>query len=435
MNKPKIKLIVAAIAAMTAELVYPSLIGVAHAIPPQFTRAVLRWDTHRSQVPLPGTGYQGTGVTTCLVPSSNIVVPTNTVYKLEIVFPVLPTGQDFTVNTTAANWVTDTSFSGEGPINGLAMTAMPNISATASAVTAGTANTTGSKAVFDLGTGSTSTFTLAAGTQYCFHFTGTNTLTNSDPVPSGATIDGTVRINNNSSVVQQETNYSTSIIGDDTITVTAIVPPNFKLSMSGNADTFGTTSRLTTGAINVSNGIDFTVETNAKGGWIAWIKDTDRTGGSSPNNVSGLYSATANYTIRSGPVGGAGTTVGDGLPEVLPLNGKAEGYLLDVDVLTDATGGCVFPDNTGNTPPGSLLGSDTDYDADGGVTGTTPNQVVRSGGTISHIFQPIVECNGTPPATSNGDVVRLTEKVTIAGGTPAGSDYTDILTLVAAGQF
>lgn len=411
---------------MTAELMYPSLIGVAHAIPPQFTRAVLRWDTHKT--------LTATGVTTCVVPSSNIVVPAATTYKVEIVFPFLASGNDFALNTTAANWVTDTNFSGEGPINGLSMTAWPHIGATASSVTAGVANTSGGKVAFDFS--DASGFTLSSGTMYCFHFTSVNTLTNSDPVPSGATIDGTVRVIDNTPLTVQETNYSTSIISDDTITVTAIVPPNFKLSLSSNADTFGTTSRLTTSAINISNGVNFTVETNAKGGWIAWVKDTDRSGGTAPNNVSGLYSATANYTIASGPVGGAGITVGDNQPEVLPTAGKAEGYLLDADVITDAAGGCTFPDNTGNTPlPGSAVGTSPDYDGDGVTTGTAPNQVTRSGGTLSRIFQPVAECNGTPPATSNGDVVKLTEKVTIAGGTPAGSDYTDVLTLVAAGQF
>jgi hypothetical protein len=260
MYKSKFRLIIAAIAAMTAELMYPSLIGVAHAIPPQFTRAVMRWDTHKS--------LTATGVTTCVVPSSNIVVPASTTYKVEIVFPFLSTGSDFAVNTTAANWVTDTSFSGEGPVNGLSMTAWPHIAANAATVVAGTANTTGSKVNFNFS--DTSTFTLSSGTMYCFHFTGVNTLTNSDPVPSGATIDGTVRVLDNTAATLQETNYSTSIISDDTITVTAIVPPNFKLSLSGNSDTFGTTSRLTTSAINISNGVTFTVETNAKGGWVAW---------------------------------------------------------------------------------------------------------------------------------------------------------------------
>jgi hypothetical protein len=238
---------------------------------------------------------------------------------------------------------------------------------------------------------------LTASTFYCFNFAqGTGpadrTLVNGSSGYVG--IIGSVTTYASGGVtVNEQTNWATSVIADDQVVISAVVPPSFNFSLSGNTDAF--TSNLDPLSIISTTGVTFSIITNAKSGWIAWVKDSQQ----------GLYSATANYTIPT-----SGTI--DGAPSTLVANGSTEGYALDTAIITDAAGGCT-------------VARDPEY------LGTGSNQ----GGTLSANFQPVGSCTGTPPATSNGDTFKLLERATIAGGTPAGSDYTDVITVVAAGNF
>jgi hypothetical protein len=58
-----------------------------------------------------------------------------------------------------------------------------------------------------------------------------------------------------------------------------------------------------------------------------------------------------------------------------------------------------------------------------------------SGGTPNTGFQPLVACTGPAPATADNDHITVKELATIRGGTPAGTDYTDTVTVVGAGNF
>jgi hypothetical protein len=301
-------------------------------------------------------------------------------------------------------------------------TSIPTQFTHADSVTAPVANTTGG--IVKIPFGNAAGFTLSSANLYCLHITGTNTLHNSDAGTAPTMVEGSVSAfdNTGTPVLLQKTFYNTSIIADDTVVVTAIVPPNFTMTLTPNTIDFG---RLSTQAINVtSTAAVMTITTNAAGGWISWVHDTNRGGGGN----EGLRSATAGYTIKSGPVGSPGGGLLNGAPEVLPTAGGGEGYLLDADV-TDAPGGCGFPDNTATH--GTNPGAAPDYDADESVTGAN----TYSGGTLTNIFQPLANCYGAPPATANGDQVSMTAKATISGATPAGTDYTDTWTIVAAGEF
>jgi hypothetical protein len=233
---------------------------------------------------------------------------------------------------------------------------------------------------------------LTAATQYCFNFSGTNTLTNGSAGASSGIVNAKLVTYDNAGtpLAVNETNWATGIITNDQITVTAVVPPNFTISLDGNADAFP--ANLDPAVVSVTGGRSVTITTNAKGGWIAWVRDSEQ----------GLYSTTANYKIN---------TVGsiDGAPSTLVINNEA--YALDVDITTDAAGGCSVT---------------VDPEYDGGA---------NQGGTLSANYQPIAACTGTPPAASDGDTILLKELATIRGSTVAGSDYSDIITVVGAGNF
>src|SRR4051812_8651670 len=152
----KTKLVVAAIAALTAELVAPMLTGVAQAAPPpQFTQAFLRLDRHKA--------LTTTGGTVCATPST-----TSAIYgDVEVTFPTQGTGTDFVVNSTAGNWLIDAAPLPAGSTLWPGMTAGTTVAS----------NVTGHTVRWPSGN-------MTQGTQYCFHFTGTSTLTNGSVGPS-----------------------------------------------------------------------------------------------------------------------------------------------------------------------------------------------------------------------------------------------------------
>jgi len=286
--------------------------------------------------------------------------------KVIVTFPTVPA---YTLNTTAANWTVSTANIPS------AATAWPGI---------GTASAVDNSA-------KTATFPssdLTVGTLYCFTFSGTNTLTTGT---ASASQQASVQTQTSGSVVIDLTQIALSNITDDQIVVSATVPPSFIFTLNGNADTFNTT--LDPLSVVSTAGITATVTTNAKGGWIAWAKDSNQ----------GLQSATAGYTIPT-----AGTV--NGSPNTLTAG--TEGYVLDTDLTTDASGGCTLA-------------------IDGEYNGAT----TAAGGTFSGNFQPVAACTGTSPATANGDVITLIERAAISGATPASSDYTDVITVVGAGNF
>jgi hypothetical protein len=225
---------------------------------------------------------------------------------------------------------------------------------------------------------------LSVSTDYCVDFTTSNAVTN--PLNAGQYIINIETLTSANAVIDDK-DVGTSVISDDQIVVSAVVPPIFNFALSGNTDAFTTNMTLT--GVTSTSGLTATIVTNASKGWICWAKDSNQ----------GLSSATAPYTIAtSGSI--------DGTPSA--LSGGSEGYVLDVDMTTDATGG-------------GAVTIDPEYN------GTT----TADGGTLSGTFQPVATASGT----ANGDVITFINRAAIAGSTPAGSDYTDTMTIVAAGNF
>jgi hypothetical protein len=296
-----------------------------------------------------------TGGTVCAKPAS-----TATEGKVLVTFP-----SSYTVNSTAGNWTVTTS-----PIPAGA-TAWPSIT-TASSV---------SGQVVTFGSGD-----LTVGTMYCFNFVDTNTLTTAAGAANSQ--QASIATQTSGSVAIDTTLIALANIADDQIVVSAVVPPSFTFTLGGNTDSF--TTNLDPSSVVSTTGKTVTILTKAKGGWIAWAKDSQQ----------GLRSATAGYTIpAAGTINGATSTLSSG----------TEGYVLDVDLTTDAAGGCT-------------LALDAEYDGSGS----------NSGGTLTANFEPLAACT---TGTANSDVITLTERAAISGATPASTDYSDIITVVGAGNF
>jgi hypothetical protein len=158
----------------------------------------------------------------------------------------------------------------------------------------------------------------------------------------------------------------------------------------GTTDALGT---LTTGSVASSSTVTFSVNTNAKNGWQAWVKDSN----------TGLNSAAAGYTIASTTTPGLGSASS-------ALSAGTEGYNL----------GVAFSQTGGTCTAGSAVNAN--FDKAGGS---------NKGGSFDGTLRTILTCSGT----SNAGVVTPTNFAAINGATPAATDYTDTQTYVAAGLF
>jgi hypothetical protein len=290
--------------------------------------------------------------------------------SVQVTFPTT-NGTDYTVNPTAANWTTTTTGLDAG------QTAWPGI---------GTATSVATKTVtFPSGD-------LTVGTLYCFNFAAVNTLTTSSAGASETT-QGTIVTQTSTPTTIDQSTYSESIITNDQVVISAVVPPSFNFVLSGNTDAFST--NLSTASTVSTGGKTVSITTNAASGWIVWAKDLNSKAGN-----GALQSATAgNYKI--------GGTTAPGVASHALTSGT-EDYGLGTTITTDAAGGGVV----------SLDGA---YDGTASKAGTLdPTQ-----------YRPIASATGT----ANGDVINLAERATIAGQTPAANDYTDTMTVIGAGVF
>ena len=224
---------------------------------------------------------------------------------------------------------------------------------------------------------------LTANTLYCFNWTNTAAVTTST---AGIDKTGTIVSGGNTSA------YATAIISspDDQIAITAAVPATFTFSLSGNTDTFA--SNLSTTA-QLSNGVTATVATNAASGWVTWVKS-------------------ANAALNSVSTGATIATLGSVDNTTTSLTVANYGYLLDVTFTDSGTG-------TGTVTQAANYGQEYD--------GNSSN----TGGTLSTSFQPIAASSGT----TDNDTVILKALARISAVQAAATDYTDTLTVVAAGRF
>jgi hypothetical protein len=294
-----------------------------------------------------------------------------------------PTG--YTVSTTLGNWSVSTATTTGWPAGA---NAWPGIAQPTSGQIVGQTVVFGSS-------------DLTASTLYCFNWTTAAGLT----TKSSATNDNTGTIytcnanTTNCAGLSTHTadldsiNYAIATVTSDQINVTASINPSFQMSFSGGTtDALGT---LTTGAVASSSTVTMTVNTNAKNGWMAWIKDSS----------SGLNSTAAGYTISSTGTPGIGNA-----SSALSAPATPDAYNV----------GIAFSQTSGTCTAGSAVNAN--FDKGGGA---------NKGGSIDTTLRTILTCSGT----SNGGVITPTNFAAINGATPAATDYTDTQTYVAAGLF
>lgn len=222
-------------------------------------------------------------------------------------------------------------------------------------------------------------------TLYCFNFSGTSTLTTGT---AGNDKTGVIEVTQSDDSPIDFGSYATAIVADDQISITATVPSTFSISFSTNSQSLGT---LTTSGVTSGTGVAITFLTNAANGWISWVRSAN----------AGLDSSTTGHTINT-----TGTI--NGTPS--SLSAGTEGYVLDADLTNDS----------GSAGSGTVT-----------VNGEYNGGDTNSGGTLSTLFSEFASANGP----TDGDIITIIPRVSISGLTPAASDYTDTLTIVAAGVF
>jgi hypothetical protein len=293
--------------------------------------------------------------------------------KLEVIFPDENSATDFAVTATAANWQAGNLSTSDIDGN----TAWPDIANATASFSGNTVTWT-----------HTADQTLNSANTYCFRWTNTSTLTT--PTTAGASnLVGTVRALNSSDGELMNSKYATAIVSNDQIAVTATVTPTFTFALSGNLAPFGTLTTSAGGSSATSR--TTTIGTNAANGWVTWVK-----------------SANAALTGTAGSVATAGTV--NNAPEDLD---SVTGYVLDVDITSEGSVG------DGDVTQASNWGAEYN-----GVDAT-------QGGSLATTFQPIAASDGT----SDADVLTLIPRARITAVQAAGTDYTDTLTVVAAGRF
>jgi hypothetical protein len=293
------------------------------------------------------------------------------VQKVKVTFP-----SGFTV--TAGSPSTGSTF----PNTPASITAPPGLPATATAATSG-AGAGGSILVSALTSAS-----LTSSTLYGFTIP-TGTIQN--PASAGQ-YNVTVESENSSGTAIDTTTTPVYIYGAsanaDQITVNASVAPNFSFSLSANSDTVPKVDPTT---IQTSSGVNMVVSTNSPLGYTAYVKS-------------------ANAQLSS--AGTPGTPI---------TNGTFDGT---ADTVAAGTTKYSFVPSTGAAA--SSFSGTMAYDGEYSVADGT-----HGGAFNSTNFASFVSRNGY----TNADTVSLKERVAVGPTIAAANDYTDTLTVVAAGNF
>lgn len=290
-----------------------------------------------------------------------------------IVFP-----QGWTINSTASNWVASTTnivAQEKDPVGGAAAEIWPGIGGSTAAT-----SVTGLSVTWP-----TTSFT--SGHYYCFSFTG-GTAVQSTVGSVGNDKTGTLRTQGGNPFTDIMP-FATSVVAAaaDQIVVSASVSAQMTFSLGLTSVSFPT---MVSPTVYSSSAITQTVITNARNGWVSWVKSTN----------GHLTSPSLGSTIDAGSY----VTTAANLVDL----SSATGYVLDAD--------------TGTGAPTIAA----EYNSVVAVTGTT-----GGGGKLATYFAKTASNTG-PTAT---DTVTYYVRAKVSATQAAANDYADTLTVTAAGSF
>jgi len=277
----------------------------------------------------------------------------------------------FTLSTTPGDWTTNSTTNSSWPTGA---SGWPAISGEVTSTTTNTNDT------------ATFTFTstaMSTSTTYCFNMTST-TAALKTPVATGTNLVTTMNIRTVTPTVVDSSQVGLTVVaaGYDQVAVTGTVAPTFSFALSGTSAPLGT---IANSVVSASPTPTVTIVTNASRGWTTWVSDA---------NNGTLTSAGASANI---PTPGA----------------VGSNYDLSTMAATGAYG-------LGVTVSGGVT-----------VTPEYAGAVASHAGTLSSTFRPIA--SSSTYATS--DVVTLIPRAIAKTTQAPAADYTDTLTVVAAGQF
>jgi hypothetical protein len=460
MSKSKNKLIVAAISALLAEVIMPITVPTAQAAGvPQFDLVSVRLDrTMASNSTVPTTMYTGGTVCVATPASGTFSTITNAGAEtnVEIGFPaeqgsgaaaptLIGATNDFEVKATPANWIVNTTDLGAGNsgqhyfplLDGLSsVTAWPISSpATAAQNTSYTPGDVATKRIVRF----TMPTSFSAGTEYCFNFkSGTNSpaaetsSTYSLQLPdigangyqenvpgfittykctTGCTAIGAgtpvMSSNWGTQITAASTTACSSAPCNDYYVVSAVVPPLLIFKLDHNFDSFVT--NLDPNQAVLTSGVTATIQTNGKGGWVMWAKDSNQ----------GLSSASSGGHIPTTAWLGTGPTT----IYTSPTQPSAAAYGLIAAAASNVGG--TTSCGASNTPAGAKV--EPPY------AGSNVSPV--SVGAFTADWAEVADCSASTAGTDGGSTVNFKEAATITFSTPAATDYTDTVYVAAAGQF
>jgi hypothetical protein len=270
---------------------------------------------------------------------------------------------------TAGNWTVSVTNLPTDPVGGGAATAWPNI-ATATISVVGLSVRFAQVSSMDL---TTSVF-------YCFNFSGATSAIGS----AGNDQTGTLKTTGGSPYVDS-VGYAVSIVAaaGDQIVVTASVSATMTFTLSPTSLSLGTLSTSTVASASATQ----TVSTNARNGWVSWVKGS---------NATGLVSAIASANLASP----------GSYPTITDL-ASTTGYGLEVE----AVAGTPVP-----------------------AAGYWANQA-SSQTKVGHIDSTVFRQTASDTAPATSDQISINVHAKIPATQAAASDYTDTLTVVAAGSF